>query len=360
MDGPCQLRRQPHKARNRRERELQADARDGVWIFEQDQQQRKAERRRRVLLPPEKRRELRHREHHAGAQDARRRADHHRVEKQQRDRHRAACAPVRRAEQSVKQLDEEHTVQARDGGDVIDARLAQVRRILHVKIALVAEEQGAQKAALPLAVDGLDGLAELPCDALRRIAKRARVTRLIRRLAAAVEQQINALGRKIADVAAVARGIGRAVEKHRVPHVLARLKGEQVEAAVVDGSPAQAAAQDTHRRLRAVIRLHGVGAKLQLHVLRRADERLVRRGDEARVSGVPAEGERHAERTQQHAPPHRAAQEKPERPKHQHNARRRKPQRGREKILRRDAAERKGGAEAKERARHGSSFKPSK
>ena len=43
MDGPCQLRRQPHKARNRRERELQADARDGVWIFEQDQQQRKAE-----------------------------------------------------------------------------------------------------------------------------------------------------------------------------------------------------------------------------------------------------------------------------------------------------------------------------
>ena len=112
MDGPCQLRRQPHKTRNRRERELQADARDGVWIFEQDQQQRKAERRRRVLLPPEKRRELRHREHHAGAQDARRRADHHRVEKQQRDRHRAACAPVRRAEQSVKQLDEEHTVQA--------------------------------------------------------------------------------------------------------------------------------------------------------------------------------------------------------------------------------------------------------
>ena len=121
---------------------------------------------------------------------------------------------------------------------MIDARLAQVRRILHVKIALVAEEQGAQKAALPLAVDGLDGLAELLRDALRRIAKRARVTRLIRRLAAAVEQQINALGRKIADVAAVARGIGRAVEKHRVPHALARLKGEQVEAAVVDGSRA--------------------------------------------------------------------------------------------------------------------------
>ena len=135
---------------------------------------------------------------------------------------------------------------------------------------------------------------------------------------------------------------------------------EQVEAAVVDGSPAQAAAQDTHRRLRAVIGLYGVGAKLQLHVLRRADERLVRRGDEARVSGVPTEGERHAQRTQQHAPPHRAAQEKPERPEHQHNARRRKPQRGREKILRRDAAERKGGAEAKERARHGSSFKPSR
>ena len=129
---------------------------------------------------------------------------------------------------------------------------------------------------------------------------------------------------------------------------------------VIDGSPAQAAAQDSHRRLRAVIRLHGVGAELQLHVLRRADERLVRRGDEARVSGVPAEGERHAERTQQHAPPHRAAQEKPERPEHQHNARRRKPQRGREKILRRDAAERKGGAEAKERARHGSSFSPSR
>ena len=55
-----------------------------------------------------------------------------------------------------------------------------------------------------------------------------------------------------------------------------------------------------------------------------------------------------------------SAQEKPERPEHQHNARRRKPQRGREKILRRDAAERKGGAEAKERARHGSSFKPSR
>ena len=47
-------------------------------------------------------------------------------------------------------------------------------------------------------------------------------------------------------------------------------------------------------------------------------------------------------------------------PEHQHNARRRKPQRGREKILRRDAAERKGGAEAKERARHGSSFSPSR
>ena len=55
-----------------------------------------------------------------------------------------------------------------------------------------------------------------------------------------------------------------------------------------------------------------------------------------------------------------ANKEKPERPEHQHNARRRKPQRGREKILRRDAAERKGGAEAKERARHGSSFKPSR
>ena len=55
-----------------------------------------------------------------------------------------------------------------------------------------------------------------------------------------------------------------------------------------------------------------------------------------------------------------SAQEKPERPEHQHNARRRKPQRGREKILRRDAAECKGGAEAKERARHGSSFKPSR
>ena len=55
-----------------------------------------------------------------------------------------------------------------------------------------------------------------------------------------------------------------------------------------------------------------------------------------------------------------SAQEKPERPEHQHNARRRKPQRGREKILRRDASERKGGAEAKERARHGSSFKPSR
>ena len=267
---------------------------------------------------------------------------------------------MRRAEQPVKQLDEEHTVQTRDGGDVIDARLAQVRRILHVKIALVAEEQGAQKAALPLAVDRLDRLSEPFGDALRRIAQRTSVSRLMRRLAAAVKQQVDALGGEIADVAAIVRRVGGAIEKHRIPHTLARLKGEQVEAAVVDGSPAQAAAQDTHRRLRAVIRLHGVGAKLQLHVLRRADERLVRRGDEARVSGAPTEGERHAQRTQQHAPPHRAAQEKPERPQHQHNARRRKPQRGREKILRRDAAERKGGAEAKERARHGSSFKPSR
>ena len=267
---------------------------------------------------------------------------------------------MRRAQQPVKQLDEEHTVQARDGGDVIDARLAQVRRILHVKIALVAEEQGAQKAALPLAVDRLDRLSEPFGDALRRIAQRTSVSRLMRRLAAAVKQQVDALGGEIADVATVARGIGRAVEKHRVPHVLARLKGEHVEAAVVDGSPAQAAAQDSHRRLRAVIGLHRIGAKLQLDLIGLPDKRLVRCGDEARVSGVPAEGERHAQRTQQHAPPHRAAQEKPERPEHQHNARRRKPQRGREKILRRDAAERKGGAEAKERARHGSSFKPSR
>ena len=189
-------------------------------------------------------------------------------------------------------------MQARDRHHVRKADLREVARVLFVEIFLVAQQQRPQKCALALAVAALNGLTERPCDALRQILERARVCVVISRVAALIKQDVNALGREVAQMQPLPRRVGRAVEQHLRRHVRAGRKVQKVAVTVVDGPPRQAAVQDLHRDLRAVARLLGIAQKLDLDRVLRAEQCVVRRFDEVRIERVVPKREGKPQRAQ--------------------------------------------------------------
>ena len=109
-----ELRREENDARHGRKRKLQADARDGKGVFEQNEQQRERDGRRRVVVAPQKRRDHAHRDHDARAQNARRQPRDKRIEKNKWDRHGAAEFSLPATHERADQRRQEAAVQTRD------------------------------------------------------------------------------------------------------------------------------------------------------------------------------------------------------------------------------------------------------
>ena len=203
MNGGVQLRCEPENTGHRAERQLQADACRRKGILQQDQKKREGKRRRRIALTLEKRREQHQYEHHTGADNGRRRADHERIKAQYGDRDRGKQLSAVRADQKFQQRQQKRAVQTGNGGNVIDARFAEIDFVLFAKAAPVPKQDRAQERLRPLRENRRNDMLRPMRQLLREIMPRRAGLFATGFLPAVVKQQIAAPCGKGRDVAFV-------------------------------------------------------------------------------------------------------------------------------------------------------------